>query len=527
MPRDVEYQYRFKIGNINHIDLIEVAPVSASLKTYAGRLHAKRLQDLPYNPTSTLTAEQANNVKHYCINDLDCTALLLKNLESQLTLRVELSAQYGQDLRSKSDAQISETVICSEVAKTLGYFPKKQSFAEGTSFKYRIPEYINYKTDVLKNMLEVVKEADFVINDKGKVIIPKSIKSLNLPLGSSVYNLTIGGLHSKEKSARHVQTDDTLLLDVDVESFYPRIILNLGLFPENMGESFSITYENIVTTRLGFKKTNKTKSDSLKIVINGGFGKMGNKYSRFYSPSLMIGVTLSGQLSLLMLIEMIELGGIPIVSGNTDGIVIKCPKNKYDDLYKIINEWENITKFKTEETRYKAICSRDVNNYFAIKEKGKDDGLFLDDELGCKVKGCFAERGSALNSPLSKNPEHLICSDAIMQLLVKNIPIEKTITECKDIRRFVIVRTVKGGAEHKGVYLGKTVRWYYAEKEHGTINYVMSGNKVPKSDGAKPLMDLPDEFPTDINHKRYIDETVSILYDIGYLSKPKQLKFFN
>ena len=223
----------------------------------------------------------------------------------------------------------------------------------------------------------------------------------------------------------------------------------------------------------------------------------------------MFQVTISGQLCLLMLIEMIELSGIPVVSGNTDGIVIKCPINRQAELKHIISMWENATGFETEETKYKAVYSKDVNNYIAIKE-----------DNSCKLKGAYSKPG------LQKNPTTTICVDALKAFLTENIPIEKTITECKDITRFITLRNVRGGAEKNGVYLGKVARFYYAEKEYGTINYVMSGNKVPKSDGAKPLMDLPDTFPDDINYKWYIDETISILYDIGYLRKPTQMKFF-
>ena len=45
---NVERQYKLEVPNINHVDLIEVAPLSASLKTYGGRLHTRRMQELPF-----------------------------------------------------------------------------------------------------------------------------------------------------------------------------------------------------------------------------------------------------------------------------------------------------------------------------------------------------------------------------------------------------------------------------------------------------------------------------------------------
>lgn len=525
---DVEKAYKFKMGEVNHIDLIEVAPLAESLKKYAARLNAQRLQELPYNPDKHLTEQEIKNVRNYNINsDLPATLLLLKELSPQLALRYDLSKRYNQDLRSKSDAQIAEAILSSEVKAMNGYWSKRPPVEVGRTFKYNIPDFIKYKTQQLQQMYEVVKNVDFVVRDTGNVVLPEEISKLNIKIGGCVYTMGIGGLHSTESCVSHIADENTLLIDRDVASFYPQIILNLNLYPKHLGENFNIVYRSIVERRLHAKRSkDKVAADSLKIVINGGFGKLGSQYSILYSPDLMIAVTLTGQLSLLMLIEMIELVGIPIISGNTDGIVIKCPKSAYDQLNFIISMWEKATGFETEETRYKAIYARDVNNYFAIKEKGDKEAKFLDERLGIKVKGCYAERGSALNSVLSKNPETLICSDAVLELLSNNVPVEQTIYNCKDLRRFLTVRNVKGGGEKDGIYLGKIVRYYYAKGVSGTINYVMNGKKVPNSENAKPCMDLLLDFPQDIDYDRYIEETRKILYEINYLKSDKQEKFF-
>jgi len=126
----------------------------------------------------------------------------------------------------------------------------------------------------------------------------------------------------------------------------------------------------------------------------------------------------------------------------------------------------------------------------------------------------------------NKNPWTTICVEAINLLLTKNIPIEETITKCTDIKKFLAVRAVKGGGHKNGEFLGKVVRWYYAKGEKGTINYVNNNNKVPTSDGARPLMDLPNELPSDIDFDRYISDTKSMLVDLGHTRAPGELSFF-
>jgi hypothetical protein len=92
-----------------------------------------------------------------------------------------------------------------------------------------------------------------------------------------------------------------------------------------------------------------------------------------------------------------------------------------------------------------------------------------------------------------------------------------TIMESRDIRKFVSVRNVTGGAVKNGEYLGKNIRWYYAKDEMGEIVYAKSGKKVPRSDGARPLMQLPEQFPDDVNFDWYIAEAEKMLREIGYV----------
>lgn len=543
-PFAFEKKYGVQIGRYNHIDLIEVAPLQGSLKLYAGRLHCERMQDLPFPEDHVLAQEDAEIVRPYCCNDLSNTELLFNELAPELKLRAEMSEEYGVDLRSKSDAQVAEAVINSELQKVLGYYPKKPTLSADTVLVYDVPDFVCYQTTQLREMLEVVRNARFYLDGLGSPIMPPELEKLKVTIGGSTYKLGMGGLHSTEKKTAHYATDEIILADNDVESFYPRTILNQRLCPPHLGEAFLTVYEKIVNTRIHAKaeaakakkagdraaaKKWKTVADSLKITINGSFGKLGNKYSTLYAPQLMLQVTITGQLVLLMLIEALEQIGIEVISGNTDGIISKYHKSRHDEVRALIAAWEEWTGYKTEETRYKAVFSRDVNSYVAIKEDGGDpEARFIDEQLGAKTKGAYCERGSALNSILSKNPETLICSDAVVRFLVDGTPVEKTIKECRDFRRFVAVKNVRGGGEKNGRYLGKVVRWYYPKNEAGYIAYVSSGNKVGKTDGARPVMDLPTEFPDDINYDWYINEAVEMLYDCGRLKKAKTaaLSFF-
>ena len=497
----LERRFKFKtMTKVDHIDLIEVAPGMVSLKIYGGRLHCKKMQDLPIDPSASISVADRELLKTYCANDLQVTQALYLKLAPQIELRAQMGEAYGLELRSKSDAQIAETVIRTQVKAITGVMPERPIIEGGTLYQYSAPDYIRFSSALLKAALKTVQAAQFRVIDSGKVIEPEEIKNAKVTIGTSVYRMGIGGLHSTESSTSHVADEKTLLIDRDVASYYPSIILGSSLAPEHMGEPFLRVYREIVEQRLAAKHAgDKVKADALKITINGSFGKFGSKWSALYSPDLLIQTTLTGQLALLMLIEALEASGIAVVSANTDGVVIKCPVSKQDVMDDIVFEWETCTGFNTEATHYRALYSRDVNNYLAFKVDG-----------GFKAKGAYASAG------LSKNPANEICTDAVVAFLKDGTAIEDTLHACWDISRFVTIRSVKGGAiDQQGYYLGKAVRWYYSTVAQGPIRYRLNHYTVARSDGAQALMELPEQFPSDVDFDWYIAEAQTILKDIG------------
>ena len=495
-------QAGLRVPNWDHIDLIEVAPGQASLKIYGGRINAPTMQDLPIEPDALIEPEQRAPMRQYCRNDLETTFLLHQKLKKQVVLRESMSKEYGVDLRSKSDAQIAEAVLKSEIQKKTGRKLQKPSFNANKTFRYRKPSILSFRTPVLSQLYKDVLETDFTLAANGSIKMPATLAKAKIEIGRSTYNLGVGGLHSMEKSQYIEVDDDFMLLDVDVASYYPNIILEQSLAPESMGKSFLDVYQSIVNRRLNAKKSgDKVTADTLKICVNGSFGKLGSRYSFLYSPDLLLQTTLTGQLALLMLIESLEqLPGVSIVSANTDGIVIHLKRSRLDDVRNTCADWEIQTSYELEETHYRLIASRDVNNYLAVTTDGQ-----------IKRKGVFAAGG------LMKNPDRNISYTAVAELLANNTPIENTIKNCKDVTQFVTVRKVTGGAVWQGQELGKAVRFYYSNEVDAqmTINYKKNSNKVPNSDGTRPLMTLGD-FPKDIDYQVYIDYANKLLEHIGY-----------
>lgn len=558
---------------LDHIDLMPMSPAAAqqfSLKQYAGSMHSESMVEYLHDFNKPVDAEQAEIVVSYMGNDLAVTNDLAEEMQPQLQLRAEISAEYGLDFRSKSDAQCGEAYmkLMVERAKADGRTLYRPKIVPG-AFLYEPPEYIEFKTPEMIAMLDRLRTEKFVVRHDGYVQLPamfrtgKRKKTRNgedfeddedaeqegqeIRIGGTLYKMGNGGLHSQEKSVTHYSTEVYMLCDNDVTSYYPFLILGSGQEPHNMVGYFHRLFKKLVLERVGAKaragickrngdkageKKWKGRAESLKIFINGLFGKTGSPWSIVYAPKMMIQTTVTGQLSLMMLIEEFELRGWKVVSANTDGFVTLVPKHERGLYRSVIFDWEMRCNLQTEETFYESLHSRDVNNYQALKlehyeadltnadhrEKGYRWGeVIFTGKKEMKLKGAYrpSGRGQPSGEGLKKTPDADICSKAATAFIEHGTRIEETVRNCQDIRDFVRVRRVQGGAEKHGEIIGKVVRYYYGIDDAGPMNYITSGNKVPKSEGAVACMKLPKELPDDIDYAWYEREAYARLNDMG------------
>ena len=482
------------------IDIIDVLQGQASLKVYGARINQPKLQDLPYPHDATLTEGQMDSVRDYCVNDLRVTKALADKLTDQLALRVSMGKEYGLDLRSKSDAQIAEAVLKSEIEAVSGNVLRPLKMASDATVKYIDPGIVEFKDPALTEIFRKICAQDFELSGNGSIKMPEWLANTRIKIGRGSYQMGIGGLHSTEKGQGVRAGDAHFLCDFDVASYYPNIILQQRVEPLNMTGHFLPVYQSIVNRRLEAKRSgDKATADTLKIVVNGSFGKLGSKWSILYAPNLLIQTTITGQLCLLMLIEAYEAAGATVVSANTDGVVVWGPKSLEDAIDQVNWDWMLQTSYELERTDYRALYSRDVNNYIAIKPDGSAKG-----------KGIFGAQG------LSKNPDFPIVSEAIAAHLSGKANFKEAIRNCTDVSKFVTVRKVTGGAKWRGKILGKSVRFYYSSSvdQNEAITYAKNGNKVPKSDGAMPLMDMA-EMPSDVDLERYVGIAMIAMKGMG------------
>ncbi len=487
----------------HHIDLMAISPVFAGLKSYGTRLHAQSIQSLPYAPEETLSVDQMDDVVEYCINDLALTERLYAALMPEIKLREDMQGEYGIQFLHRSDAQMAEGIYRKQFKGRIG---KKVA---PPHVKYRVPPHIKFLSLDLVGLLYKLQDEKFNLAKDGKVILPAKTFAKPLTIGGREYAMGIGGLHSTSKK-RHIVADDRYgLVDADVTSYYPALILNAQLDPPSLprGE-FKAIYRDLVNKRLDAKAAGDMKtSDSLKIVINGTFGKLGSKHSCLYHPEGMLWVTLTGQLSLLMLIERLTEAGHEVVSANTDGVMIRYELAKKRSVVDICNKWQRDSHLKLEYKPYSQVLFSNVNNYVAISTDGK-------------VKTTGARY--AVTS-IKYLPHARICKAAVVKYLTHGTPLEVTIGTSTDIRGFLLARTVKGGALWGSEKLGGVARWYWGIYGTDAIVYASSGNRVPSADHSCPMMTIDDNALQNVDVDRYIDHAYELLADGGIDLRQEEL----
>lgn len=496
-PWKAAKQFGFKLLSPDHIDLVEVAPSFVGLKIYGARMNMPWLQDLPYHHSEPWTEDRLPMILEYCRNDVDTTVELLSRLSEPMSLRIAMSKEYGVDMRSKSDTQMAEAAFI----KRLNLQRRENSIPH--TLHYKVPHFINFNAPHLKQLAERMENHVYEVNQKtGHVILPDFLGKELITLNSGTYQMGVGGIHSThDKSVCHVATEEETITDIDAASFYPSILINGSLIPSNVGVAFIQEYRNIYIRRLEAKRTgDKVTAETLKISLNGTFGKLGSRWSPLYAPEMMLAITLTGQLTLLNLIEKLEEVGARTLSANTDGIAMAYPKVLTSAVEGVVSAFSALSGFVFEYTPYRVLAMKDVNNYFAVK---------LDRKI--KAKGIYAP------PDLRKNPTAPICAKAVSLWLAHGTPLLSTVKSGK-IEEYLSARNVTGGGVQGSVYLGKVVRWYSStDNTLPPLTYAKNGNLVPKTTGARALMTMKPNMahPPDLDYDWYYKEAIRIASDIG------------
>lgn len=415
-PRDIHYSWK----SVDLMRILAFDKLGISLKQTAINLKWYRIQDLPIHYSSEVKPDEIDMILDYNMNDVLITRRLYEEITPLRELRSELSILYDVDLSSASDSRMAnlilEQIYTKEEKVNLKNLREMRTEREKVFVGDCIADFIVFTSTELKELLERISSTIVYAYNDFRYSESIQYAGCNFLLG-------IGGLHTKDEPGVFANSEDFIIQDMDVASYYPNLIINNNFYPKHLGEGFIRVLKKITEERITAKKSGyKVKADGLKITVNSLFGKLGSKTFWLYDPKQMLSTTISGQLGLLMLVEGLHNAGIGIISCNTDGVVCKIPKNLESKYYEIAKNWETLTGLELEFTPYKKYIRRDVNSYITEKKDGKT-----------KEKGVFLKEVD-----LKKSFHMPIVAKALYSYFISGITVRETLNSCRDIMEFCI-----------------------------------------------------------------------------------------
>jgi hypothetical protein len=485
-------EYSEKSLSLKQIDIFKVNHYDnknrmVSLKRLQFEMDLENIEEMPiHHLKKNLTEEDIRLTSEYCKNDVmstyefykvtigDTSHPLYKG-NNQLELRMDIEAEFGIPCLNYSDSKIGDEMIkkfyCEEKRINYKDLPKKGQFRKEINLKYCVANYVTFQTKPLQNFLNIIKKTVIGANDEFKE---------ELHFYDNVYSFMKGGLHTENKPKVFEADDEHLIIDWDVSSYYPAIIINNGRYPAHLGKEFLRGYKTMFEKRLELKplakKDKKIKGivGALKLAVNSVYGKSSDVQSWIYDKQLTMFTTITGELSLMMLIEQYELRGIRVISANTDGVTIRIKKDQLEIMTAINEWWCNLTKYELERADYQKIIFSTVNDYIAIKTDGE-----------IKKKGDFLT-----DFELHKNKSARIIPLALEQYFLNNIPVEHTIRNHTNIFDFCIRQKASKDFHYEGMNRSTASTSVY----HKLIRYYVSktGEKLMKIKNADSQSTAPD-----------------------------------
>lgn len=539
------WKYQVWFDSFDILTMLYSNKLRVGLKEIQVTMQYKNVQEFVCDWSKPLPIEDFDSMIDYNINDIESTSALLDRCKKDIDLRLAIEDEYGVKVLSKDGVNIGMKILTHKYLEKTGLtwwdIKDLRSPQAYIPLKDVILPFIKYDSPILKSVLDEMKTQVVSPGRKGY--------EKNFVFGGLRYTVGVGGIHSKNDPEIVIPAEDEMLIDIDVASLYPSMLIEYGFYPKHLGPEFLEVYSQIRSERIEAKHNgDKIKDSTLKLALNGLSGNLQNEHNFCYSTFAAMQIRINGQLLLLMLAEKLVELGCRIVQANTDGLFVLLKKSVYDKVNNVCREWEQLTKLILEEDRFEAMYQYAINDYIAVKEGYTDirDRFLAGEQIVQKKKtgelyksieqiqdDYIKQKGMFITKvQLGKGLTPKIIPEAVIKYFVDGIPVEDTIKGCKDIKKFLmaektgkqwnveymkedIQRTNRFYASTNGGYLWKWKQVGNAERQYQNM-LAASGVTLLNEFDDKPIEDRK------INYRYYLRECYKIIEDL----KPRQLSLF-
>lgn len=416
-----DFYFRF-----NQTDLMDDVMKGTSLKMIEGHLGMSiEESSVPFDIDRALTEGEREEVLRYCEHDVDATEELLMLRHDYLETKLHLAPM--ADVDPMRALGMTDPKLAAELFRA-------RPFESDDERDYEFPDRLDYSLvpDEVYAFFDRVHDPD--VSDE-ELFSSK----LETQIAGCPVTYAWGGVHGAVPKLRLEAEPGWLMLNYDVSSLYPSLMIEYGYVSRAVPSPDvfrGIRDERFAAKRRGDKQT----ANALKSPLNKTYGAMGNQYNAMYDPKMKLSVCISGQLSITVLAKMYErIEGLSIVQLNTDGIAVRVPEGRYEEVLAANEAWQEMTALELEEDRIALIWQKDVNNYAMRKTDGSE-----------KVKGSYLVRGISPIGAWSINRNATIVADALKRWLLDGTPVDETIRSCDDASAFQLI--AKAGGKYSRVY---------------------------------------------------------------------------
>lgn len=442
---------------------------ATSLKVLEFNMRSDSIQDLPFKIGSRLTQDEVSILKQYNQHDVSQTkAFYLKSLD-MVRFREELTVKYQRDFMNHNDTKIGKDYFTMKLEEA--GIPCYDYSNDGRKPRQTLRPVIHLKDAILPWIEFEQPEFTRVLNWLRQQSITETkgvFNDLVARVAGFDFVFGLGGIHGSVESVVHDSSEQEIIVDLDVSSYYPNLAISNRFYPAHLGAEFCVIYKNLYEQRKNYPK-GSAENAMLKLALNGVYGDSNNKFSVFYDPLFTMSITLNGQLLLCLLAEqLIKISGLTLIQINTDGLTVKIPRFQKASVDAVRQWWEKRTGLELEEALYKTMFVRDVNNYLSVYESGK-----------VKRKGAYE-----YSLGWHQNAGGLVIPKVAEKVLVEGAPIRETVENWPDKMDFMLRTKVP-----RSSYL----QWGDEQVQNISRYYIAKGGK-PLIKWMPPLAKNPEKW---------------------------------
>lgn len=382
---------------------------------------------IPWDFDGILTREQKDEIVSYCTHDVLETRKVFYDTIEEYEAHESLVETFDlHDVHfNKTKAQLSALILEAN---------KKNWFDE---WEYTIVDTLRIEryTHVLEWFTDPANHNYY--------------KDLKTEIAGVPHTFAWGGIHG----AKPKYYGKGRFINMDVRSYYPSLMIEYHFLSRNVLSPEK--FKQIYFDRIEFKAIKDPRQLPYKIVLNGTYGAMKDKYNNLYDPRQANNVCVNGQLLLLDLIERLE-DHCEIIQSNTDGILVKLHEGtdaEADLVKQIGQEWSDRTRMVLEFEEVVTVAQKDVNNYLTIDKDGK-----------VKSKGAWAKTWEKKDKNKKMVPDYtdydcVILRKALQAYFKDGTPVRETIEKAENLIDFQKIVMISSKYKHALHGMPNEVKW--------------------------------------------------------------------